>query len=304
MPGQKIAAQPIDQTPKRRLIRACRQRDGLKTVTYIPNILGQHRERGAMNRSVVQELIRTSRHVGKEALQSIGGVLTRTRRRQLTRPFLQVAVQNARRDEPSVEQRAEPSAQTPLAKLRKHEGDVVVLARVRPRDSKRAIERLLHETRHLGLVGQSEARIDVRFQWKLAQQRQAEGVDRRDGDVAQSLPQIAPSFGIELGGPAGFPQPLHDALAHFGGGLASEGDGQDVVGIDAGKEQVDVPLDQHPRLAGARRSLKHDVLRWIDGGLPRGFVRRHRRSPSGKPSRKCTSRSDAHRLAPAENGRR
>src|SRR5580704_12898119 len=95
--------------------------------TEIADVLRQHRERGAINRSVIQELIKTPGHVGKEAPQPIGGVLTRARRRQVSWPLLQITAQNARRDEPAVEQRAEPGAQPPLAKLRKHERDVFVL---------------------------------------------------------------------------------------------------------------------------------------------------------------------------------
>ena len=54
--------------------------------------------------------------------------------------------------------------------------------------------------------------------------------------------------------------------AHLGRGLAREGDREDVVGLDAGAQQVDVALDEHARLAGAGRRFEHDVLRRIDGG--------------------------------------
>ena len=65
--------------------------------------------------------------------------------------------------------------------------------------------------------------------------------------------------------PASF-KPFHNPLTHLGGGLAGESDGEDVVGIDAGQEQVDVSFDKDPRLAGAGRRFQDDVLRGIDGG--------------------------------------
>ena len=61
------------------------------------------------------------------------------------------------------------------------------------KDPQRLIERLLDEPRHLGLVGHVEPGIDVRLERKLAQQRQAERVDRADGDVAEPIAQLAPS---------------------------------------------------------------------------------------------------------------
>ena len=65
-------------------------------------------------------------------------------------------------------------------------------------DPQRLIERLVDQPRHLGVVRQLEARIDVRFERKLAQQRQAEGVDRGDGDVAEAILEIAPPRQVEL----------------------------------------------------------------------------------------------------------
>ena len=110
--GQKIAAQPVDEPAESRLLRARRKRDGLKTVPYIsaaeaPDVPRQHRERGAMKRSIVQELIKPSRYVRKEALQPVGGVVTRARRCQIARPILQIAAQDVRRDQPPIEQRVE-----------------------------------------------------------------------------------------------------------------------------------------------------------------------------------------------------
>ena len=65
---------------------------------------------------------------------------------------------------------------------------------------------------------------------------------------------------IELRQPARVAQALDDALAHLGGGLSRERDRENVVGIDAGAQQIDVAIDQDARLAGAGRRLEHDVL--------------------------------------------
>ena len=86
-----------------------------------------------------------------------------------------------------------PGAQPPLAELREHQRHVVVVARDAAADAQRLIERLADQPRHLGVVRQLEAGIDVGFERKLAQQRQTERVDRRDRDVAEPLLQIAPA---------------------------------------------------------------------------------------------------------------
>ena len=49
------------------------------------------------------------------------------------------------------------------------------------------------EPRNLGLVGQIEARVDVGFERELADERQAERVDRRDRDLAETLAQRLPA---------------------------------------------------------------------------------------------------------------
>ncbi len=145
-------------------------------------------------------------------------------------------------------------------------------------DAQRLIERLADQPRHLGVVREVEAGIDVGFERKLAQQRQAEGVDRRDRDVAEPLLQVAPARGVELGQTARLLQPIDDALPHLGRGLAREGDREDVIRLDAGAQQVDVALDQHARLAGAGRRLEDDVLR-----RDRRRCARARRRPAKRP---------------------
>ena len=56
-------------------------------------------------------------------------------------------------------------------------------------------------------------------------------------------------------------------------------------GSTPAQQQVDVALDQHPRLAGAGRRFEHDVLRRIDGGPPCGGVSSKVRLQSGPAAR-------------------
>ena len=105
--------------------------------------------------------------------------------------------------------------------------------------------------------------------------REAECVDRRNGDVAETRLQIAPASGVELRQPARLLQPFDDPLAHLRRGLAREGDGKNVFGLDTGAEQVDVTLDEHARLARSGRRFEDDVLA-SDRRRPRA-----RRRPAG-----------------------
>ena len=72
---------------------------------------------------------------------------------------------------------------------------------------------------------------------------------------------------VELRQPRRLPKPFDDAFAHFGGSLPRKGDREDVIGVDAGAQQVDVALDEHTGLAGPGRRLEHDVAGRIDGVL-------------------------------------
>jgi hypothetical protein len=51
---------------------------------------------------------------------------------------------------------------------------------------------------------------------------------------------------------------------------------ENVGGVDAVEEEVQVAIDEDVRLAGARRCLQHDVMRRIDRATPRFFVRKAR----------------------------
>ena len=57
----------------------------------------------------------------------------------------------------------------------------------------RSVERFADETRDLRLVREVETRRDAGLERKLSNQRQAERIDGRDGNVGQSLPQFFPS---------------------------------------------------------------------------------------------------------------
>ena len=110
-----------------------------------------------------------------------------------------------------------------------------------------------------------EAGIEIGLERKFAQQRQAEGIDRADRDVAGPVAQLAPPRRRNLAARRRRAQRGDDPLAHLGGRLARERDRQDVRRVDTGAEQVDVAVDQHARLARARRRLERDVEARING---------------------------------------
>src|SRR5438132_9886389 len=68
-----------------------------------------------------------------------------------------------------------------------------ILAREDAARPQRAIERFVDETGHLGLIRDVEAGIEVRLQRKLAEQRQAEGVDGADGNLVDAVAQLTPA---------------------------------------------------------------------------------------------------------------
>ena len=69
--------------------------------------------------------------------------------------------------------------------------------RASPRDEnpERSVQRLVDEARHFGLVGHRKARIEIRFERELAEQRQTERVDRADLDVAEAIAELPPRAG-------------------------------------------------------------------------------------------------------------
>ena len=114
-------------------------------------------------------------------------------RRQLAWRGPHGAIQNRAGHEPPVEQPGQTRPQLQVAQLGKHHRDGRVLARHRAADAQRAIERLVGQAQRFGLVGHAESGIEPGLERKLAQQRQAEGVDGADRDFRQVLPQHPPS---------------------------------------------------------------------------------------------------------------
>ena len=152
------------------------------------------------------------------------------------------------RDQPPIQQRGDAGPQPSLAQLREHQRHIVVFLRDRPADAQRLIERFADQARHIGVGRQIKARVDVRFERKLAQQRQAERIDRRNRDVAETLLQVAPPSGVEFREAARLLEAVDDPLPHLGRGLARERDREDVIGLDASAQEVDVPLHKHTGL--------------------------------------------------------
>jgi hypothetical protein len=175
--------------------------------------------------------------------------------------------------EPTAEERFQPLSNAALGELRKHERDRLLLARDAATDSQPSVQRLVHETRDFGLVRHRETRLEIGLQWKLANEREAEGVYRTDGDLACPLSQVSPACGVIRREPSGLTNARQDSLAHFGRRLPCERHRQDVRGIDALSEQIHVPVDKHARLAGSSRCLEHDIAARIDGDRPRTLVR-------------------------------
>ena len=258
----EVRANPIDEGPERGLALARRQRRrGGGKGSYIRR---QHRELRMPHRSIGEKAIQTVADAGQNVAQARSPRLAGPFGRQVPRPGLQETAQRLRGNESAVDERGDAGAQAPLAQLREHQGHVVILGRRRTANSKRPVERLAGKPRDIGFSRDVEPWVDVRFKRKFAQQRQAERVDCRNRDVAEPLPELAPAHRIRPRQSAGFLEPIDDALPHLGCGLARECDGENVIGLDAGAQQVDVPLHEDAGLSGAGGRFQHDVLAWID----------------------------------------
>ena len=210
-------------------------------------------------------------------------------RGQIARAPLQEPAQRLRRDQTAIEQRRDAGAQPPLAELREHQRDVVVVAR----DARGRCAAPDRATRRPAAAprcrrrGRSRDRRRPRAETRAA----ATGRTRRSSrsrcrrDAPSRSRQRAASNSRE---PARLPQPLDDPLPHLRRGLARERDREDVVGLDAGAQQVDVALDEHARLAGAGRRFEHDVLRRIDARMRGRRVGQQRCGSSRTESRIAT----------------
>jgi len=228
-----------------------------------------------MARPIAQKRLESTIDAGHRGAQPLGRTAACPFGRQVAGTTRQVPAERLWRHQPAIEQRRQPGPQAPLAELREHQRHVLVGSGETSADAQRLVQRFADQAWCLGVVCEAEPGIDVRLERELPQERETERVDRRDGDVAKPLPQLAPPRQIELGVAARLAQSIDDALAHLGGGFARERDREDVLGIDAGAQEVDVALDQYTRLARAGRGLEHHVLCGIDSKLPGGLVNGH-----------------------------
>ena len=146
-----------------------------------------------MQRTGLEKSIETSAHRLEHREKSVGTSARRFGDREVARSGRQIPTEDAGCHDPTIEQRRQPFARTAIAKLSEHESDVLVLSRDAPARAQRAIERLVHEPRHLGFVGHLETRIQVGLEREFAEQRQAERVDRADRDIRQSGREVLAS---------------------------------------------------------------------------------------------------------------
>ena len=234
-----------------------------------PHVAGEDRPPPVQDRSVGEKAFDASRQSGKDAAKTLERLLAGTLGREIARAALERAIERVVDDQPPIDHRRQSISQPGLAKLGKQQPHVLVCARQIAADVERAIERLFHQARHLRFVGHVEARIEIGFERKLAKQRQTKRIDGADGDVARPLAHVAPQLADRAWRFRSPPQLGENAAAHFGRGLAREGDGENVGGVDAAAQQIEVAIDEHVGLARARRRFEHDVVRGIDRPRPR-----------------------------------
>ncbi len=220
----------------------------------------------------LQEPLDAARHAAKYR-QECGASVGRGRRdRQRGRTSGKKAIQHGGGHHAAIEQRRETGAGATIAELGEHERDGLILASDGAADAQRAIEGFVNEPRHFHVVGHGESRIEIGLQREFPEQRQTERVDRADVDVASAIAELAPAGGRDVAPFHRRTQRPEDALAHLRGRLPRERDGEDVGGIDACAQQVDVPVDEHARLAGSGGRLERHVESWVNGPLASGTI--------------------------------
>ena len=243
-----------------------------------------------MRRAGRQKPPAAARHARERRAQSRRAGARRLRRSSRRCGAAQKPIQRSPATSRRSSSRASPCAQAELAELGEEQRHLRSLGRQAAADAQRAFERLVDQSRRFGFVGELEAGIDVGLERKLAQQREAERVDRRDRDVGEAVADLRHSSGgMRLLAVA--PRELvQDALPHLGRGLARERDREDVARLDAGEQQPDVAIDQHARLARPGRRLERDVARRIDRQRARLGIAQLR------ADRRCRSRAAAAAL--------
>ena len=216
---EEVGANPIDEHAERRLHLGARVVGRLSRAER-RQIGGQHRELRMADGTLAKQRAESSWRVPQQVGKPFGGPAAGDFRREIARPEFEEPPQHVGRHEPPAEQRRQSVTQPALAQLHEHHRHVGVGLREMTADAQRPIERFADEPRDLRLVRQVEARIDVGFERELADERQTERVNRRDGNLAQAIAHRFPSRRRQLRGAARLFQPLDDPLPHFGGGLS------------------------------------------------------------------------------------
>ncbi len=318
--GQEVLAHPSKRLLNRGRIDVSVRRE---RSLELPKLAQQQAER-RVKRTRLEEAIETAAHRLEYREQRSGSAPRGIADREITRPGRQIPAENAGRHDPAIEQAGQPLARTAIAKLCEHERDVFVLPGDAPARTQRPIERLVNEPRHLGFVGHLETGVQIGFERKFAQQRQAERVDRADRHVGRPVAQLTPATRRKLAARPSRAKRRDDALAHLGCGFPRKRERQNLGGVYTLAQQVDVAIDEHARLARAGRRLECHVVARIDGPLATGPIagidprfRRHRllfvegqeplnhaRSPSGTRRSTRSSRKSSRREAAAGIRRR
>ena len=295
--GQEMGRNAVEHGTERGV--AC-----LAQLGHAPDLAHEQLVARVPDGAVFEKARETSRRRAEHRLQPVDA---RRHTRPAVRsggPLREEPVERGPRHEAPLEQRRQALPRPRDAELREHQRDVGVGSRLAGQDPQRLIERVFDEARHLRLVRQVEAGIEIGFERELPQQREAERVNRADRDVAQPVAELDPSGSIELGSGRRLAELAHDPLAHFGRGLPRERDREDVGRIDAALEQVDVARDEDRGLAGAGRGLEHDVVVGLDREAARARVGVGRDAAGivGQQRRLARPRRPAPRARPA--GRR
>ena len=264
---EEVRLDPVEHT-------AGKTRSRHRSARDLAHGAGENHPAAVMYRAIGEKPFNAARQPSKHVPKALERLLARALGGQVARTAGQRAVDGVIDDEPSVDHVGEAVAQPLLAQLGEEQPDVVVGSGQPAADVERAIERFLHQTRRLRLVRHLEAGIEIRLERKLAEQREAERIDGADGDVSRSLANVAPSIPVGSGHIRALADFLQNALAHLGRRLAREGDREDVGRLDATRQQIEVAVHEHMRLAGAGRGFEHDVVGGIDRARARGVVDR------------------------------
>ncbi len=208
------------------------------------------------------------------------------------------------RHNPAAQQRRQPASDAALTELGKRERHIAIVPGDGAAYAKGAIECFVDQARQFGVVGNGESRVEVGLERKFPQQRQAERVDRADGNIGGAIAQLAPPRRRNIAGRRRRAESRHDALAHLRCGLPGKCDRQNVGWVNPRPQQIDIAVDQHARLPGSRRRLQGNVESRIDGaGARQVVVTRLQRSPFCTPRDTHSSCRSAVRTAVAETRR-